>query len=159
MSIAELKQLAPVLSLIVAGLAVFVGPFVSWRVAQRQSDTSLRVANKQVIAPMRQAWINSLRDLVSELLGKCAHYWASGYEDREDSEYQHITELVHRLELHINPREQDHAELVTNARAMEGALGQASREADKKFWNAHQEIRRLAQDILKREWDRTKTEI
>lgn len=159
MNIAEIKQLAPVLSLVVAGLAVFVGPFVSWRVAQRHSDTSLRVANKQVIAPMRQAWINSLRDLVSDLLGKCAHYWASGYEDREDSEYRHITELVHRLELHINPREDDHAELVRNARTMEGALGEGSLESDDRFWNAHRELRRLAQEILKREWDRTKTEI
>ncbi len=57
----------PVLSLIVAALAVFVGPLISWLVAKRQLASSLEVANKQIIAPMRQAWINDLRDLLAEL--------------------------------------------------------------------------------------------
>ena len=44
----------PILSLIVAALAVFVGPFISWFVAKSQLASSLEIANKQIIAPMRQ---------------------------------------------------------------------------------------------------------
>ncbi len=57
----------PVLSLIVAALAVFVGPFVTAWVARVQMRASLRAANKQIVGPMRQQWIEALRDLIAEL--------------------------------------------------------------------------------------------
>ena len=110
------NQLLSICSLIVAALAVFFGPIISWLIAKRhasfseknirlQSETSLKIANKQIVAPMRQAWINNLRDLVAELTGKCAHYWEAGFEERHDDEYQRITELEHKLMLFINPKE------------------------------------------------------
>lgn len=72
-----MSMLAPtlsILSLIVAILAVFIGPIISLRIARRQVCSSLEIANKQVIAPMRQAWINNLRDLISELTSSALHY-------------------------------------------------------------------------------------
>jgi hypothetical protein len=56
----------PILSLVVAALAVFVGPIISWRIAKRQVTANFATSNKQIIAPMRQAWINNLRDLLSK---------------------------------------------------------------------------------------------
>jgi hypothetical protein len=47
----QLQVWLPTLSLVVAGLAVFIGPFVSWRISKRQAETSLRVANKQMGLP------------------------------------------------------------------------------------------------------------
>jgi hypothetical protein len=156
----ELQPWLPVLSLIVAVLAVIVGPLVSWQVAKRQSATSLRVSNKQIIAPMRQAWINSLRELVAELLGKCAHYWAAGFEDRTDSEYLRITELVDRLQLFINPNEDDHIQLLKSVNGMKSALSRGSnQETDREFWSAHRMTAELAQKIFKSEWNRVKNEI
>lgn len=159
MNIQELKDLAPVLSLLVALLAVFVGPFISWKVANSQSKISLQIANKQIIGPMRQAWINTLRDIVSDLLGKSAHYWAAGYEDREDDEYRYITELLSRLELQINPNEDDHALLVVKAYEMQSHINSNNMNTDEVFWRLHKEVKEIAQQILKREWDRTKQEI
>ena len=112
----------PVLSLIVAALAVFVGPTISWWVAKRQIEssletakrqtaTSLEVANKQIIAPMRQAWINSLRDLLSELTSSALHYFVSGYDGRTDTEYQRLTLLNYKVKLMLNPFEKDHQHL------------------------------------------------
>ena len=109
---------------------------------------------------MRQTWINNLRDLVAELLGKCAHYWAAGFEEREDAEYRHITELIHRLELYINREEKDHSQLIEEVRRMESELSKGlSQETDQKFWDAHQKAKKVAQTILKREWNRVKDEI
>jgi hypothetical protein len=156
----DLISLLPVLSLVVAALAVFFGPFVSWFVAKKQIEASIRVSNKQVIAPIRQAWINELRILLAELTGKCAHYWAAGYEDREDAEYQHITELVSKLTLYINPTEQDHISLLEKVKEMESAISSGgSTENDKLFWSAHEASVKLGQTILKREWERVKNEI
>ena len=155
-----LQAWLPGLSLAVAVLAVIVGPFVAWEVAKRQTVTSLRVSNKQITAPMRQAWINSLRELLAELLGKCAHYSAAGYEDRQDSEYLRITELTYKLALFINPNEDDHSQLLASTKAMEAALSSRSNaETDRQFWAAHKTCTALAQRILKREWDRVKSEI
>src|ERR1035437_5167435 len=61
------KLIVSVLSLVVAALAVFVGPIISLYIGRRQVASTLEVANKQITAPMRQAWINSLRDLLAEL--------------------------------------------------------------------------------------------
>ena len=139
-----------ILSLIVAALAVFFGPIISWIVAKRstsslernaslQADTSLRIANKQIVAPMRQAWINSLRDLIAELTGKCAHYWETGFEERRDDEYQRITELECKLALFINPKEEDHKMLLEKAKVMVAFLKQGE-EADVNFWQAHKVV-------------------
>jgi uncharacterized Tic20 family protein len=62
-----MKEIIPILSLITAILAVFVGPLISWRITKRQIASSLKAANKQIVAPMRQAWINSLRDMIAEI--------------------------------------------------------------------------------------------
>ena len=150
----------PLLSLIVAMLAVFVGPFISLLVAKKQIKNSLRITNKQIIAPIRQAWINELRTLLADISGKCAHYWASGYEEREDSDYQHITEAISKLSLYINPNEDEHIELLNIVQIMEKSLSLGgSIENDKSFWLAHEQTVKKSQIVLKKEWDRVKSEI
>jgi hypothetical protein len=159
----------PILSLLVAALAVFFGPIISWLIAKRntssseknvslQTGASLRIANKQIVAPMRQAWINSLRDLIAELSGKCAHYWAAGFEERRDEEYERITVLEYKLALFINAKEEDHKKLLDKVRLMVAFLEQG-KEADEKFWQAHKVVIELSQQILKKEWNRVKEEI
>lgn len=88
-----MDNITSVLSLIVAALAVFFGPFISLHVARRQVRSSLDVANRQITAPMRQAWINALRDLLSELCSSAHHYFVAGFDNREDGEYQRLTHL------------------------------------------------------------------
>jgi len=148
----------PVLSLIVAALAVFVGPIISYVVAKRQIDSSLAVSHKQTIAPMRQAWINSLRDLLAELTSSALHYYCAGFEEREDSEYQHLTLLEHRVQLMLNPKEPDHQELERLIRQMVSSL-QRGKEGDEGFRTSHTEIMKLSRAVLKREWNVVKEKI
>ena len=155
-----LNKLLPFISLVIAALAVFIGPFITLFVTKRQSEASLKVTNKQIIAPMRQVWINSLRDLLAELCGKFEHYWATDYEDRSEDEYRHISELIHKVTLFINPEEQDHSSLVSEIGKMHNALSSGSSpELDRKFWDAHKNTMCLSQKILKQEWVRVKEEI
>ena len=155
-----------VLSLIVAALAVFVGPLVSWRVAKHQikaasdlsaSQTSaaLVTSNKQIIAPMRQAWINNLRDLLSELLSSALHYYVSGYEDRSDQEYQRVTLLEYKVRLMLNPKEKDHQRLEERIRNLIASI-ERHPEFVNDFPDLHDEIVSLSRQVLKREWDRVK---
>ena len=153
-----MDNLIPVLSLLVAALAVFVGPFISLRIARRQVISSLEVANKQIVAPMRQAWINSLRDVLSELTSSALHYLVAGYEDRTDEEYQRLTLLEHKVGLMLNFKEEDHRKLEQLIRTMISSLD-TGKEAEKDFQEAYPEVLKLSREVLKREWDRVKEPI
>ncbi|MCY4584462.1 MAG: hypothetical protein OXB98_00335 [Bryobacterales bacterium] len=152
------------LSLIATTLAVFIGPMVSWRIATRQITTSSALArdqmrasseasSKQITAPMRQAWINNLRDLLAELTSSSLHYYVSGYEDRSDEDYQRVTLLVDKIQFMLNPNENDHQRLEVLIKKMVSSI--ENRKPDV-FPEIHTEVINLARSILKREWDRVK---
>lgn len=164
-----MDTLIPVLSLVVAGLAVFVGPLVSWFVtkrqlassgilADRQIRASLSVANKQIIAPMRQAWINTLRDLLAELSSSALHYHVAGFEERTDDEYRRLTLLEHKVAMMLNPIEDDHKQLEQLIRKLISTL-ERGREAEQGFPDLHQAVVTLSRQIFKREWNVVKERI
>lgn len=153
-----MDNVIPILSLIVAGLAVFFGPIISYIVVKRQIASSLASYHKQIIAPMRQAWINNLRDLLAELSGKSLHYFCSGFEEREDCEYQELTLLEHRIQLMLNAKEEDHNQLEKLIRSMISSLDRG-KEGDECFRKSHTEVMELSRRILKREWNVVKEKI
>lgn len=159
----------PILSLVVAAVAVFVGPIVSWLVAKRQVASSLTladkqmraslsVANKQITAPMRQAWINSLRDVLAELTSSALHYHVAGFEERTDEEYRRLTLLEHKVVMMLNPQEDDHKQLEKLIRQLVDALSRG-REAEAEFPDLHRDVVGLSRQIFKREWNRVKENI
>lgn len=153
-----MDNIIPVLSLIVAVLAVFVGPFISLHVAKRQVRSSLDVANRQITAPMRQAWINALRDLLSELCSSALHYFVAGFEERKDNEYLRLTLLETKIQLMLNVKEDDHIQLENLIREMVSSL-ERGKGSDAAFIDAHTNVVKLSRHVLKREWDRVKRPI
>lgn len=108
---------------------------------------------------MRQAWINNLRDLLSEIASSALHYHVAGFEDRTDQEYQHLTLLEYKIKLMLNPRENDHQQLESLIARMTGMLSQqGSSKLDADFEACHEAVIALSREVLKREWDRIKTE-
>lgn len=153
-----MKDEIPILSLIIALLAVFVGPLLSWLAARQQAAILLAVANKQITAPMRQAWINTLRDLTAELSSRALHYFQTGFEDRSDAEYQELTLLEQRIALMLNSEEADHLEFKQSIRGMIAWLERGKQPLGA-FAEKHDETCVLAKRILKREWNRIKDPI
>jgi hypothetical protein len=105
-----MEKLIPVLSLVVAVLAVFFGPLLLWHSARRQVTLSLDVANKQITAPMRQTWINSLSDLLAELTSIGVVYVPED-QTHTTTRFDRMTHLQYRVLLMLNPKEQDHQKL------------------------------------------------
>ena len=153
------NELIPILSLIIAGIAVFFGPLISIFVTKNTLRTNSRIAAKNLISPIRQEWINDLRNTLIELTSKSAHYMVSGTEDRKDSEYYRITELEHKIKLLINPLESDHTLLVESIREMTRSLYKGGMKNETFFWEKHSKIIAISQKILKREWERVKNDI
>jgi hypothetical protein len=106
---------------------------------------------------MRQAWINSLRDMLSELSSSALHYFVAGFEDRTDKEYLRLTLLEHKVRLMLNPKEEDHRTLEELIKKMVGSLGRdKGSESDRDFIAAYEAEIALSRKVLKREWDRVK---
>jgi hypothetical protein len=142
--------------LVIALMAVFVSPLVSWWITRRTLESSERIATKQVIAPMRQAWINDLRTRLAELLSSTSHYFAAGYENRTMEEYQRLGQLEQEILLMLNPAEQVHTDLAIAVKNIKSALD-TRKTADDSFIEAHQRAFQLGREILKSEWNRVKT--
>ena len=134
-------DLIPILSLVVAGLAVFIGPVLSARSAKRA-----------MLGPMRQKWINDLRALFSEVSSSCLHYFQTGYEDRTEKEYQRITDLEHKIIFMINPNETEHQDIVKVIRNMVGAL-EKGKEGDSEFIYSYEKLLKDGRAVLKKEWN------
>lgn len=164
----------PICSLVIAGLAIIVGPFVSWLIARRQVQTSLIVAQKQVIAPMRQKWIDSLRDRVAEFISTGHWYYIAGgneviptpndedqFEQHESLQIQQVSRkmifMLNQIEMMLNPKETDHTTLIDSLKRIEKACFSHGEEHLLLF-EFIDEAREMCQIVLKREWDRLKKE-
>jgi hypothetical protein len=152
-----MAQLIPVLSLAIALLAVFVGPFVSWLITKRQLESAQRLANKQIVAPMRQAWITTLRKFLAELCSSATHYFETGC--RTDADCKRLAELQQEIILMLNPKEGAHNQLLQAIRCMLEALDRGKDHDRKSFVSASMDVTKLAQEIFKEEWNRVKEEI
>lgn len=156
----NLNNLLPISSLVIAALAVFVGPFISSKVANKQLSATTAIAKKNIVAPIRQNWINELRLILASLTTTCAYFWTEENEKRRESYHLEVRALIGKLELYINPNEKDHQELLKRVVRMESSMfGKDEAGHISGFWLAHRETIEQSQKILKQEWERVKHEI
>lgn len=145
------------ISAITALCAVVLGPLVSLWAADKQSRVTVLSGN-------RQAWINTLRDLIAEYIAIVgvvhAGDWTQKSEEEFDQKLERLTLIRTKIMLMINPKEEDHERLVKLLSAISQTLGGRAAVGEKrdmkKAGELHNELRPLAQAILKREWERVK---
>lgn len=137
--------------MLVALVAVVLGPFLSaW------------VARRQIVAPIRQKWIDELRDLITEFLSTAQMLVvvndSNGIlnEDDIDKEtYKNMLSIERKLTLMLNPNESLHNELMVHIRELldktEHGVSNLS-----EFGPLVSKITETAQRILKEEWVRVK---
>lgn len=144
-------------------VASIVGPVVSLIVSKRQFNANVLSAN-------RQKWIESLRDLLAELISQIVaalvmkkaskEKWSDGFDAAAaDPALLHRIERIvliqWKIRLLTNPSEPDHQEL---CRAIEATLihlkSGAVEETETRASVEH--ITHVSHAILKREWERVK---
>ena len=155
--------LVSLVSACTALVASIVGPIVTLAVARRQFSANVLSAN-------RQKWIETLRDMLAELISLMVAVLVvkEGWRGKWDkglgaiaadptllSKLERIVLVQWKIRLLINPTETDHQELY---QAIETAFAriQADESADSDMEADIQKITRLGQAILKREWERVK---
>ena len=149
--ISILRDNVSVISAVTALVAVLLSPL--W---------TSRLAKKQILAPMRERWIDKLRGLVCEYISVIDHFELLRISpDRQvsDGELRDVSKqmllLTSQIELMVNPTEHRHKELTSTLRDIRRLLFDLRREG------RHDELKRLrksavamSQGILKWEWDR-----
>lgn len=144
------EVIASMIAAATALVAVVVGPFLT-----------IRASKTQMLGPMRQAWINSLRDTVAEYSAKVhvGSLQSAALVSSEDS-VRHAAEIAkteHRqqtyqlnakIALLINPKEPEHNELVRLADAVHAAY-----VAGKDPSIQLRAMQQHTQLVLKKEWN------
>ena len=141
----------PILSMCVSLAAVIVGPIASFKIAKRQ-----------IVSPIRQKWIDELREIISEYLSECEKLIVlakDGLLNKEFTDKEKLTRLLYleqKLKLLLNPKEAKHIELleVMNSLIEEIHHGVGNLI---EFGGRLKGATELAQEILKEEWVRVKS--
>ena len=145
-----------VLSALTALVAVIVGPIVSFKIAKRQISAS-------TVTTSRQRWINDLRDAIADFNAKASMIYSLGINHyANEHSIPRIEELVqinYRIELLINPSEEDHAKIVKIVDDITTSFMSAVAQKEKigdELNGKQKELISLAQKVLKHEWERVK---
>lgn len=147
-----------------AGSALFgvlIGSVCSYFISRQQIKATVLSGN-------RQQWINTLRDCIADFQTKAKiaiveadlanheQTSAAANSGNHDEAMKTMHLLVNKIALLINPREQDHSELISRlndllVHCIEGDPG--DREKERILQTS---ITTIGQEILKREWERVK---
>jgi hypothetical protein len=150
-----LTAVAGVLSALVACLAVFWGP-------KKAAETVRDQIKAELVSKNRQAWINAVRDSITEFLAALQLEQLSVPHRGESEEGIHrVMREFTRVRLLLNPAEKDHQQLVAEMRNTIAAIdlkspGQAANVSSKDLFDVSDRAIELAQVVLKREWNRVK---
>jgi hypothetical protein len=151
-----MTELLAMVAAVTALCAVILGPLVSMWAAAKQSRVAVLSAN-------RQAWINSLRELLAECMSTGALIHLADWSTRPQAEFEQKMErlsfLISKIRLMLNPKEDDHERLTELLGHLMKSCG-GRRGTDAKDRTAGAEVVRelvpLSQTVLKREWERVK---
>jgi hypothetical protein len=158
---AAFSALAAVVSAIVALTATILTPLVSFWITRQQIRATLVSAN-------RQAWINALRDDLSELFEHLEWLFALTYDSRRGStvgeeRYKYREErrsrirlLINRIRLRINQGEKPSATLLSLIWKLHSLALQPGDDEGEEFNDTMESAVSKSQEILKAEWKQVK---
>ena len=160
----ELKDYLPSF---VAIVAIIVSPIVSLKVANSHIAASEKINRRQIIAPMRQAWLNDLRIKISELLHLLDRLYVFLHGNKElhniynklkwefvPSDADRRIELLnYEIYLLLYSDGGDHNNITELINKCKNSLYDKDLTQDG-FYKTHSEILHLCAFILKSEWER-----
>ena len=138
-------------AVIVSLVAVIISPIVSFLVAKRQ-----------IISPIRQKWIDELRELISEYLSECERLiilGEDGFLNNEETNgilFRRLLYLEQKLKLMLNPNEEKHIQLLDAIRSIADEIHHGVGNIID-FGTKLRAATGIAQVILKVEWRRVKS--
>ncbi len=146
----EVKDYITFLAMLISLVAVIIGPIIT-----------LKVAKRQIVSPIRQKWIDELREVVSEYLSECQQLIILGKdgmlnsEQTDESLFTRLLYLEQKLRLMLNPKEDNHNRLLEIIRTLTEDIHHGHSNL-LEFGATVREATEATQAILKQEWIRVK---
>jgi len=140
-------------ALVVSGL----GALISYKIATKQIHAN-------VVSTNRQTWINRLRDCLADFQASASmlalrNMYSEPTIESEDY-IKSITRLSHlryQVELLINPKEDDHRQLMNLVGEIMRVAWTGDKDGMKQFGDLQAKLVVISQEVFKREWERVKT--
>ena len=139
--------------MLVSLVAVVAGPVVTFKIAKRQ-----------IVSPIRQKWIDELREIISEYLSQCEQLLVfgedallntNGIDNEKQKIYTRLLYLEQKLKLMLNPKEQEHNDLLNIISIITDEINHGVSNIII-FGNNIKSATTISQKILKIEWQRVK---
>ena len=146
----ETKDIISILAMLISLLAVIIGPIVTFKIAKRQ-----------IISPIRQKWIDELRELMSEYLSECYRLLIVGEDGilaKEETDEVILKKMLHleqKINLILNPNETKHIELKELIKSITEEIYHGANNLSDIGERLNETIK-VSQEILKTEWKRVK---
>jgi H2-forming N5,N10-methylenetetrahydromethanopterin dehydrogenase-like enzyme len=112
------------------------------------------IAKKQIIntgvTQFRQQWINSLRDTISIFISRAEYTIIEENQEKIKDAFRDIVEAEFKIELLLNPLENDHNKLVAKTREIRDLIyiDRENESLDRHI----DELLDITKKVLKREW-------
>lgn len=120
-----------------------------------ENNKSERLKSQEaIISNNRQDWIDSLRNELSSLLSHLTQYTIAS-DERQDQIFSKIWKEVYKIELLLNPNEDNHKKLINEVRKAFSLCGKPDEE--KEFKTQTELVLKLSKKVLKIEWQRVKS--
>lgn len=146
----NVSNIVSIVAVMVSLVAVIVGPIVSFKVAKRQ-----------IVSPIRQKWIDELREIISEYLSESKNLIVLGEDGMLNKEvmkediFKKLLYLQQKLNLMLNPNEPKHIELLELIESITDEIHHGVNNYIE-FGGKLRGATEISQKILKEEWVRVK---
>ncbi len=128
-------------------IPVIIG-FITYIIAKKQ------IANTG-ITQFRQQWISSLRDTLSVFISRAEYTHVQQDQNEIKRTFRELVEAEFKIELLLNPLEDDHNKLVEKLREIRDLVYFFPN--DETLDNNIDELLQISKKVLKREWNVVKT--
>lgn len=147
----ETSDIVSFLAMLVSLAAVTIGPIVTFKIAKRQ-----------IVSPIRQKWIDELREIISEYLSECEKLIVLGEDGilnkkiTDKDIFKKLLYLQQKLKLMLNPNESKHIELLDLIESITDEIHHGVSNLVE-FGGKLNGATEISQKILKEEWVRVKS--
>lgn len=147
----ETSDIVSFLAMLVSLAAVTIGPIVTFKIAKRQ-----------IVSPIRQKWIDELREIISEYLSECEKLIVLGEDGILNNKitdkdiFKRLLYLQQKLKLMLNPNESKHIELLELIESITDEIHHGVGNLIE-FGEKLRGTTEISQKILKEEWVRVKS--
>lgn len=137
-----------VISLVIAFIALFVWPLISYIIANKQIGMTLQITKNQIFSPLKEEEIKYFRKLIAKLLWISNHLYVARDENTEGTIHEEIEFLYYEIEMFLNFNNKIENELNKHLKRLVFKIDYEKDENS--FIESHSCVNKLAKNVIEK---------